>query len=372
MLKASGKVASGLGWAARLGLSPRFHSVCARIPVLKHIARAEGRALFDVVSGFVQSQALLALVELRLLHRLTDGPLPTGDLAAFARVPADRMAVLMQAGAALRLVKRRAGLWHLTTRGAAFLTVPGLEAMVRHHPVLYRDLSDPVAFFRGETQPELAGFWPYVFGAGGAGDPALAARYSALMADSQGLVAEDTLRLVDFRGVTRLMDVGGGTGAFLAAVGAAYPRLEMTLFDLPAVVPGANARFAAAGLGGRTRIVPGSFRDDALPQGADMISLVRVLYDHGDETVTGLLRAAFDALPAGGRLVVSEPMSGGDCPDPATDVYFSIYTLAMQTGRTRSGREIGAMLSAAGFENIEILPGFRPFVTSIVTGRRPN
>lgn len=372
MLKASSQVASGLGWAARLGLSPRFHAICARLPGLKHIARAEGRALFEIVSGFVQSQSLLALVELRLLHRLTDGPLPTGDLAAFARVPVERMAVLLQAGAALRLVRRRGGLWHLTTRGAAFLTVPGLEAMVRHHPVLYRDLSDPVAFFRGETKPELAGFWPYVFGAGGAADPALAERYSALMSDSQALVAEDTLRVVDLSDVRRLMDVGGGTGAFLAAVGAEYPALEMTLFDLPAVVPAATARFAGAGMAGRVGIVAGSFRDDALPEGADAISLVRVLYDHADATVAALLRSAHAALPAGGRLIVSEPMSGGDRPDPATDVYFSVYTLAMQTGRTRSAAEISAMLAAAGFENIGIHWGFRPYVTSVIVARKPN
>lgn len=372
MLKASGKLPSGLGWAARLGLSPRFHEICARIPGLKHIARAEGRALFDVVSGFVQSQALLALVEFRVLHRLTDGPLSTADLAGFARVPPARMAVLLQAGAALRLLRRRGDCWHLTTRGAAFLTVPGLEAMVRHHPVLYRDLSDPVAFFRGETQPELAGFWPYVFGAGGAADPALAARYSSLMADSQGLVAADTLRLVDLSGTKCLMDVGGGTGAFLVAAGAALPNLQMVLYDLPAVVPAATARFAAAGMSARVRIVPGSFRDGALPAGADTISLVRVLYDHADATVAALLRNAFDALPPKGRLVISEPMSGGARPDPATDVYFSIYTLAMQTGRTRSASEIAAGLSAAGFADIEIKQGFRPFVTSAVTAVRPD
>lgn len=372
MLKASGKVPSRLGLAARLGLSSRFHAFCAKVPVLRHIARAEGRALFDVVSGFVQSQALLALIEFRVLHRLTDGPLSLTELAGFARVPEARMGVLLQAGAALRLLRNRGGLWHLTTRGAAFLTVPGLEAMVRHHPVLYRDLSDPVAFFRGETQPELAGFWPYVFGAGGAADPALAARYSALMADSQGLVAADTLGLVDLSGAKRLMDVGGGTGAFLEAVGAAHPSMALVLFDLPAVVPGATARFAAAGLGGRAKIIPGSFRDGPLPAGADTISLIRVLYDHADTTVAALLRNVWQALPAGGRVVISEPMSGGDRPDPATDVYFSIYTLAMQTGRTRSADEIAAMLSAAGFVNIRKTTGFRPFVTSAITAFRPE
>ncbi len=188
-------------WAVRLGLSPRFPRLCARVPGLRRIARREGEALFDIVQGFVQSQALLALVELRVLHRLAEGPAALAALAGPAGVPLDRMAVLAQAGAGLGLMESRGGMWRLTVRGAAFLTVPGLEAMVRHHPVLYRDLADPVAFFRGETQPELAGFWPYVFGAGAAEDPGLAQRYSDLMADSQGLVAADTLRLVDLRGV---------------------------------------------------------------------------------------------------------------------------------------------------------------------------
>ncbi|NBE09049.1 methyltransferase [Paragemmobacter ruber] len=358
--------------AVRLGLSPRFHAFCARVPGLRHIARAEGAALFDIVQGFVQSQALLALVELRVLHRLAEGPAALAALAGPARVPLERMAILARAGAGLGLMAERRGLWRLTVRGAAFLAVPGLEAMVRHHPVLYRDLADPVAFFRGETQPELAGFWPYVFGAGGAADPGLAQRYSDLMADSQGLVAADTLRLVDFGGVTHLMDVGGGTGAFLAAIGAAHPSLRMTLFDLPAVVPGATARLAAAGVADRVTICPGSFRDDPLPRGAEAISLVRVLYDHADATVAALLRAVHDALPPGGRVVVSEPMSGGARPDPATDVYFSLYTLAMQTGRTRSGAEIARMLGDAGFADIQIRPGFRSFVTSVVTARRPN
>ena len=354
----------GPGWLTRLAMSPRVHSIIERIPGLRLTSRAEGRALFDVVSGFVQSQALLALVELRVLHRLAEGPVTAAALGHAAGVPEARMVILLQAGAALKLVRQARGLWHLTPRGGAFLTVPGLEAMVRHHDVLYRDLADPVAFFRGQTQPELAGIWPYVFGAGGAADPALAARYSRLMSDSQALVAADTLRLVSLRGTRHLMDVGGGTGAFLRAVAAAYPGLRLTLFDLPAVVAG------AAALPGLT-VHPGSFRDDPLPEGADMISLIRVLYDHSDDTVAALLAAVHRALPPGGRLLISEPMSGGARPDPATDVYFAVYTLAMQTGRTRSAAEISALLQAAGFAGVRVLPGARPYVTSALTAQKP-
>jgi demethylspheroidene O-methyltransferase len=361
----------GVGWATRLALSPRFHALAQRIPGLRAISRREGEALFATISGFVQSQALMALVELGMLGRLREGALTTGALAHGAGVAPDRMVILLQAGAAMKLLRRgRGDDWHLTPRGAAFVTVPGLEAMVRHHSVLYRDLSDPVAFLRGQTVPELAQFWPYVFGAGAAADPRTAAIYSELMADSQGLVAADTLAAVDFRGARVVMDVGGGTGAFLTALGRAVPGPDLVLFDLPAVVPGATARFADAGLAPRTRIVAGSFRDDPLPSGADVISLVRVLYDHADSTVAALLGSVHAALPSGGRVVISEPMSGGDSPDPATDVYFAFYTLAMGTGRTRSAAEIAKVLAEAGFSDIRVRSSARPYVTQVVTARR--
>lgn len=359
-LPAAGR--SGPGLLARLALSPRFHALAERLPILRGFARREGRALFDLVSGFVQSQALLALVELRLLHILAEGAADLPALAARSGVPAERLAVLLQAGAALKLLRRRGGRWQLAPRGAAFLAVPGLEAMVRHHPVLYRDLADPAAFFRGTTEPELAGFWPYVFGPMAAQDAALARRYSALMSDSQRLVAEDTLRLIDLSATRRLMDVGGGTGTFLAAVAARHPGLHLTLFDLPAVVAGATDP--------RIAVVPGSFRTDPLPAGADTITLVRVLYDHPDAVVADLLAAIHGALPPRGRLVISEPMSGGDRPDPATDVYFAVYTLAMKTGRTRSAADIARLLRAAGFCGIGPARSLRPFVTSVMEARR--
>lgn len=266
------------GWFTRLIAAPGFQRLAARVPGLRQIGRAEGAALFDLMQGFVRSQVLMALVELRLLHQLAEGAQTAAALAPGAGMTPERMQILLQAGAGIGLLRRRRdGGFTLTRRGAAFLGVRGLDAMVRHHGVLYRDLADPVAFLRGQTDPGLARFWPYVFGAGAATDPQTAARYSHLMTASMDLVAADTLRLVSFSGARHLMDVGGGTGAFLRAVGAAHPGLRMTLFDLPAVVEGAGAAFARAGMRDRVSICPGSFRDDPLPQGADAISLVRVL-----------------------------------------------------------------------------------------------
>ncbi|MEL6690545.1 MAG: methyltransferase, partial [Pseudomonadota bacterium] len=269
----------------------------------------------------------------------------------------------------LGLLRQRKGRYDLTTRGAALLGVPGVVPMIRHHSVMYRDMSDPVALLRGETQPELARFWPYVFGAGAAQDPDTARAYSELMADSQKLVAEDTLRTVDFSKDEEVLDIGGGTGAFLAALGGKHAEPKLHLFDLPAVAPGAESRFRAAELDGRTTITAGSFRDDAIPA-APTMTLVRVLYDHADETVAGLLKKVHEALPAGGRLIVSEPMTGAAKPTVAGDIYFAFYTFCMETGRARSQSQIAEMLDAAGFTDIETPTPKRAFVTSVVTARK--
>jgi len=349
------------GWINRLAANRAVQRLAARVPGLRRLVRAEGAAIFDLMQGFVRSQVLAALVELRLLQRLAGGPLTPAELAAVTNLPEDRLAVLLQAGAGIGLLRRRGAAYGLTHRGAAFLGVPGLEALVQHHRVLYGDLADPAAFFAGRTDPDLARFWPYVFGGAA---PDAAARYSRLMAQTQALVADDTLDQADLRGVAQLLDVGGGSGAFLRAVHARHPGLGLALFDLPPVV-------AVADLPPDTARHGGSFRTDPLPQGADAISLIRVLYDHADETVAGLLSRVHQALPPGGRVLISEPMSGGARPDPQTDVYFAVYTLAMQTGRTRSAAQVGAALSTAGFTEIHAFTPHRPYVTAVVTARRP-
>ncbi|WOI56112.1 methyltransferase [Palleronia sp. LCG004] len=357
------------GWCERLVRDPRFRRWAARFPLTRSHVRHEGEAIFDIVSGFAQSQVLRVLVELRVLHLVEGRPREIGALARELPLPDDRAEILIRGGVALGLLRLSRGRVRLSLRGAALLGVPGLEEMIRHHDILYRDLSDPVAFFRGEVETELAGFWPYVFGQGGEAGAEDSARYSRLMAESQILVAEDTLAAIDLRGVSRLVDVGGGTGMFLAHVAGALPHADLVLFDLPQVMGPARAALEGQGLGGRITFAPGNFRHDDLPEGADAITLVRVLYDHPDVVVRTLLSRARAALSPGGRLIVSEPMTGGDAPHVAGDIYFALYCMAMRTGRARAPGRIAELLREAGFGEIRIARSSRPFVTSVVEGR---
>ena len=351
------------GWQTRLIASRKFQKWAAKSFFTRRLVRREGEALFDLLAGFCHSQILMALVKFEIPTILMSGPIKTDLLAAQCNVPPERMVILLRAGAALGILKSRNGKKYALTRtGAALVGVPGLPQMIQHHDVLYRDLADPVAFFKDEVDTELANFWPYVFGS--EIDPAVADTYSDLMARSQVLVAEDTLCAIDFSNIKNLMDVGGGSGTFLCAVAEAEKRPHLTLFDLPQVTPAAAKRFAQNSLTKRTTICSGSFHKDPFPQNIDAISLVRVLYDHDDASVHSLLKKCKAALPDTGRLIISEPMSGGTQPQRAGDAYFALYTLAMRTGKARSAKEIAAMCKEAGFKTVRSPKPNRPFVTT--------
>ena len=361
------------GWFARLIARPRFQDVASALPFGRIIARRDGAEIFDILQGFVASQVLSALVEMQILRALLDGPARPARLGMAHGIAGDRMEELLRAGAALGLLRRRRdGRYALARKGAAILGVPGLEDMIRHNREFYADMADPVTLLRGEGETHLARFWPYVFGAGGDIPSDVAERYSNLMAESQGLVARDTLRMLPLRGAGRVMDVGGGSGVFLSELLRRDPKASGILFDLPEVMPAARARLAQAGLEARVMLRGGDFRTDSLPEGADTISLVRVLYDHDDRTVTALLARVFEALPPGGRLVVSEPMSGGEAPERAGDVYFAFYTMAMGTGRVRSAGRIAHLCREAGFVDVRAPRSRRPYITTALSCAKPS
>ncbi|TRD22397.1 methyltransferase [Palleronia caenipelagi] len=347
----------------RRAASPAFQTWAARFPLTRGRVRREGEAMFDLVSGFVQTQMLRALIELDVLNYLIDAPRTATELAPDVSLTPDRAELVFRAGVAMGLLSLGRRGYRTTLRGAALAGVPGLPDMIRHHEVLYRDLSDPVAFLRDETDPELARFWPYVFGGGAGAEEA--ARYSRLMAESQDMVAAETLDQLDLSGVERLLDVGGGTGRFLSHVHTRYPNLQLTLMDLPEVLAGVTDPLREA-----LDLVGRSFRNGPLPEGHDAITLIRVCYDHADETVLDLMQRIRAALPEGGRLIVSEPMTGGDRPTRPGDVYFALYCAAMGTGRARSPEQIAALMRQAGFVKTECLKPRRAFVTSVVVGIR--
>ncbi len=193
--------------------------------------------------------------------------------------------------------------------------------------------------------------------------------YTALMAASQPLVAGEVLDAYRLDRHRCLLDVGGGDGTFLAAAAARAPGLRLVLFDLPPVAERASERFAAQRLAGRATAVGGDFLRDSLPRGADIVSLVRILHDHDDDSALALLRAVRCALPEDGTLLVAEPMSGTRGAEPIGDAYFGFYLLAMGRGRPRTPGEIRALLREAGFARSHLVPTHTPLLTRLIVAR---
>jgi demethylspheroidene O-methyltransferase len=358
-----------LTWRDRRIADPRFRAWAARFPLTRPTARREARALFDLCAGFVYSQVLLACVQLGLFSRLAAGPVAAATLASESRMSEEAMARLLDAAVSLRLLRRLAdGRAAIGPLGAAMIGNPGLAAMISHHALVYRDLSDPVGLLRGESgEAALAAYWPYAAASLPATlDHSAIAPYTALMAATQPLISSEVLAAYDFSRHRCLLDVGGGNGSFVAAVGARHPGLSLIVFDLPSVAQEAEKRLAAAGLADRSSCIGGDFLCNPLPQGADIISFVRVIHDHDDARVASMLRAARAALPVGGTLLIAEPLADTPGAEPIGAAYFGFYLLAMGRGRARSLAALTGLLADAGFGSTRLAPTGTPLVTSLI------
>jgi demethylspheroidene O-methyltransferase len=355
--------------------SPRFQRWAATFPLTRPTARRRARALFDVCAGFVYSQILYACVRLKLFDLLARGPLSAERIAEVLQLPRDSTNRLLEATVSLRLVEKRlGGRFGLGALGAAMVGNPAVGAMVEHHRLLYADLHDPVRLLRRELdQTELASYWPYATSPAPAGLPASKiADYTALMGNSLPLLADEILDAYPLQRHRCLLDLGGGDGSFLIASAARCATLKLVLFDLPPVASGASRRFAELGLAARASAVGGDFLCDDLPTGADVISLLRVIHDHNDESALMILQRVQRALPPKGVLLLAEPMMGTPGAEPVGDAYFGFYLLAMGRGRARSPDELRQMLFAAGFSSARVMRTRQPLQSRLIVAHKAH
>jgi demethylspheroidene O-methyltransferase len=360
-------------WRDRVLTNPSFQRRAARSIWLRPIVRRRARALFDLVAGFTYSQVLLACVRLKVFQTLAAGPLTAAELARRFDLPLASTERLLSAAVALDLLQHRhGGCYGLGPLGAPMVNNEAVTSMVEHHAVLYQDLNDPIALLRGQgPAPALSQYWAYATAAEPGALPSQEVNaYSALMSASQPLVAQEVLDSYPLQQHHCLLDVGGGQGRFLIAAGHHAPHLKLQLFDLPAVVSTATAAFAAQGFSDRATAYGGDFTRDALPTGADIASLVRVIYDHSDDRALTILRAVHRALPPGGTLLLAEPMAGAPGAPRMGDAYFGMYLLAMRGGRARTAEELGELVKQAGFEQVRELPTPIPLQVGLLVAKR--
>jgi len=178
------------------------------------------------------------------------------------------------------------------------------------------------------------------------------------------------VQAVGARGVRRMLDVGGGSGAYSIAFARANADLRAEILDLRTVLPIAEGHVREAGLADRVTTRAGDLRTDDLGSGYDLVLLSSICHMLGPDENRDLLSRAARALAPGGRVVVSDFVLDEDGTGPRQAVLFSINMLVgTPSGRSYRESEYRAFLGEAGLVGVERarLPG----PAHLVIGRKP-
>ena len=159
----------------------------------------------------------------------------------------------------------------------------------------------------------------------------------------------------DFAPFQTLCDVGGATGLLCIEVARRHPRLQCTSFDLPVVEPIAKRSIAAAGLSDRIATAAGDFFVDPLPK-ADLITMGMILHDWNLEKKLHLIRAAYDALPPDGALVVIEALIDDRRRENVLGLLMSLNML-IEFGDAfdYTGADFRGWCSQVGFRRVDVM-----------------
>lgn len=171
----------------------------------------------------------------------------------------------------------------------------------------------------------------------------------------------------DFSRYRRLLDIGGGSGAFDIELCRDYPGLRASVFDLPHVADIAAGKIAEAGLSDRIGTIGGSFFGE-FPAGHDVHLFSMIMHDWDEAKNRTLLRKSYDALPAGGAVVISELLVDDDKSGPAPAALMSLNMLIETEGRNYTAAEYAAWLRDAGFMDIRTVRFEGPGANGAVIG----
>jgi C-methyltransferase len=152
---------------------------------------------------------------------------------------------------------------------------------------------------------------------------------------------------IDCTRFRRVVDVGGGEGAFLAALLKRHAHLAGTVLDLPRAVAAARETVRREHLDGRMDAVEGSFFHQ-IPSGADAYVLASILHDWPDEAAVRILRACRAAMPPDANLLVIEQVLGEPQTDPLSSAESDIAMMVLLGGKERTREDFAALLEAGG------------------------
>ena len=318
---------------------------------------ADPTPVLDLLNGFRKSQVMFTAVELGIFDALDSGPQTCAALAAKLPANVDALERLLAGCVHLQLLKHASdGRFANTQTATAYLTTASpsrflgyinysrsaLWKMWDHLPTAIREgthlwkqafgTDGPIfsQFFRTENAKR-----EFLFGMHGFG----------LLSSPHVVSAVDLSRFVTF------VDLGGATGHLAVAACRGYPHLRAIVSDLAEVVELTREVVGATEVTERVTVVPGDFFVDALPSG-DIYALGRIVHDWTEEKIVRLLTKIYEALPAGGAVLIAEKVLNDDKAGPEWAVVQSLNMLVCTEGKERTLAEYETLLTRIGFRDV--------------------
>ena len=341
----------------------------------------DDRRLWDLWLSGVHSPTIVAAEEAGVFSTLAEAPGTAAEVAGRLGFDERATRITLRLLAALRLLVVREGRYHLGDEGRIYLVkgspwfwapMANVGVSEWHRDRLLEKLrqrdSDRAAGPEGtplaSSEGRSADDWA-------AGNVSLQrAREVAARMHAHSLVpAVGVARRYDFRGITRLLDVGGGSGCFMVAAAQAHPHLRCTVLDLPAMCEVASGYIEAGAVAERVDTCASDMFRRPWPRGYDAVFFSNIWHDWNVRTCQWLAARAFETLPSGGRILLHEMLLDDDGAGPVTAASFSMMMLLATQGQQFSLPELKDILEGAGFARINMIATHPHY--SVVSASRP-
>ena len=154
-------------------------------------------------------------------------------------------------------------------------------------------------------------------------------------------------------GVRRILDLGGGSGAYSIAFAKASPDVQCEILDIPEVVPLTIGYVSQAGVSAQVSLRTGDMLQDDFGSAYDIIMLNAICHMFSEEQNRDIFRRAHQALAPNGRLVVQDFILNPDKTGPQHAALFSLNMLvSTDAGASYSEFEYTHWMKAAGFAEV--------------------
>jgi len=329
--------------------------------------------VFDIAFGYMASKALFAATHLRIFDELAAGPKSLEELAKATRAEERGLSTLLTALVSVGLLEP------VGETGDGFRNAPASQAMLVSGPEgsfadycrnqidrqMYPFLHNIADVLRGRRDTVPFEDYEAWFG-----DAAEASLYSESQHEASLPAAALLAAVTDLSGCRRLLDVGGGSGAFSITLCRRYPELSATVLDFPNVVEVGRRFVTEAGLEERIGFIAGNALEVDWPGGQDVVLFSYVSGSVAAEGVRELYRRAHQALRPGGIVLVHDFMVDDDLSGPRLPALWAFQHAAFTPGGIAlTPAFVTECLHESGFEEISVAP-FIPGMTRLARGRR--